>query len=233
LVTLNAIKQGQVATIVSILGKGSFRQRLLEMGIVPGTPVKVIQNSRILGLVHLEVRRSRLSLRLEEAKNISVDLGLLGIPGKNTSKYFKKYLEDPLQMLGENDEDLDGEPSNPDLTETTDLDIEYGQAASRSFLERDTLVTEDLFIKNSPGASMKINESQLRKLIQEELEFVGKASSPGEGRLSRITENLRQKLESIKRKTVTNENGNLDFKRGEEAGMQYALDLLQTPDIEE
>lgn len=71
--TLDALKPGSTARLVSIGGERSFRCRLMEMGLLPGTPVRVVRRVDVGGLVELEVRGCRLSVRQGEASLLLVD----------------------------------------------------------------------------------------------------------------------------------------------------------------
>jgi ferrous iron transport protein A len=61
------------AVIVSIDGPRSFRRRLMEMGLVPGTPIKLIEVAPLGDPIEIEVRTSRLSIRKAEAAQIRVE----------------------------------------------------------------------------------------------------------------------------------------------------------------
>lgn len=71
--TLDALKPGSSARLVSIGGERSFRCRLMEMGLLPGTPVRVVRRVDVGGLVELEVRGCRLSVRQGEASLLLVE----------------------------------------------------------------------------------------------------------------------------------------------------------------
>ncbi|MBE7453590.1 MAG: ferrous iron transport protein A [Kofleriaceae bacterium] len=59
-------------TIASVDGERSFRRRLLEMGLVPGTRVTVTNVAPLGDPLEIEVRRGRLSIRRHEAAHILV-----------------------------------------------------------------------------------------------------------------------------------------------------------------
>jgi len=61
------------AVIVAVDGARSFRRRLMEMGLVPGTPVRLIDVAPLGDPIEIEVRSSRLSIRKAEAALIRVD----------------------------------------------------------------------------------------------------------------------------------------------------------------
>lgn len=65
---LRAIPQGHLVRIEAVEGSHAWRRRLLELGLVPGTVVRVVRRSLTQGLLELDVRGSRLSLRMDEAK---------------------------------------------------------------------------------------------------------------------------------------------------------------------
>ena len=58
--------------ITAVLGARPVRRRLLELGLVPGTPIRVIGVSPLGDPLELEVRGSRLSIRKKEALTIEV-----------------------------------------------------------------------------------------------------------------------------------------------------------------
>ncbi len=69
---LDQIALGTEARIVEIGGAEGFRRRLMEMGFLPGTAVKLVRKNAVGGVVEVEVRRSRVSLRLAEARQLRV-----------------------------------------------------------------------------------------------------------------------------------------------------------------
>jgi len=71
--TLDALKTGATGRLVSIGGERSFRCRLMELGLLPGTQVRVIRRVDVGGLVELEVRGCRLSVRQGEASLLLVE----------------------------------------------------------------------------------------------------------------------------------------------------------------
>lgn len=72
MVSLDQLTDGASGRLVSIGGDRSFRRRLMELGLLPGTPVRVVRRTPVGGVIELEVRRSRLSLRLAEADRLFV-----------------------------------------------------------------------------------------------------------------------------------------------------------------
>ncbi len=73
MVSLDRLPDGQKARLVRIGGERAFRRRLMEMGLLPGTHVRVVRRAEIGGVLELEVRRSRISVRTVEARQVLVD----------------------------------------------------------------------------------------------------------------------------------------------------------------
>jgi len=58
---------GTSARLVEVGGERSFRRRLMELGFLPGTLVRVVRRVDIGDLIELEVRGCHVSLRRKEA----------------------------------------------------------------------------------------------------------------------------------------------------------------------
>ncbi len=71
--TLYDLTEGEEGIILKIKGRGQFRQRLLEMGFVPGKNIKVIKKAPLRDPVEYYVMGYHVSLRNSEAQLIEVD----------------------------------------------------------------------------------------------------------------------------------------------------------------
>ena len=71
--TLADAPKRRAVTVVAIDGDRSFRRRLMEMGLVPGTRVSVISVAPLGDPLQIEVRCCRWSIRRGEAAQIRVD----------------------------------------------------------------------------------------------------------------------------------------------------------------
>ena len=69
---LSELKTGERAVVVKVYGHGSFRKRIIEMGFVKGSKVKVILNAPLRDPIEYEIIGYRISLRREEASKIEV-----------------------------------------------------------------------------------------------------------------------------------------------------------------
>lgn len=63
----------QVATVREVTGARAFRRRLLEMGLVPGTTVRVVTVAPLGDPLQIEVRGGQWSIRRAEAAGIVVE----------------------------------------------------------------------------------------------------------------------------------------------------------------
>jgi len=71
---LSEVKEGQTATIEHIGGTGVLRRRLHEMGILRGTDVHVEKYAPLKDPLELIVKGYHVSLRVEEAAQITVEI---------------------------------------------------------------------------------------------------------------------------------------------------------------
>ena len=69
---LSSLSPGTRARLVSVGGAPSFRRRLLELGLLPGTRLRVVRRVDVGRLIEIEVAGGFLSLRHSEADRIEV-----------------------------------------------------------------------------------------------------------------------------------------------------------------
>jgi len=70
---LSELREGESATIVHVGGDLRLRRRILEMGLVKGTRVRVEKYAPLKDPLELVARGVHLSLRVEEAEHIRVE----------------------------------------------------------------------------------------------------------------------------------------------------------------
>jgi ferrous iron transport protein A len=63
---------GSSANVQTVDGPRAFRRRLLEMGLVPGTRVRVVTVAPLGDPLRIEVRGGQWSIRRSEARQIAV-----------------------------------------------------------------------------------------------------------------------------------------------------------------
>ena len=72
--SLAEIPLGKAAIVRDVAGARAFRRRLLEMGLVPGTEVRIVTIAPLGDPLRIEVRGGQWSIRKREAAQIEVDL---------------------------------------------------------------------------------------------------------------------------------------------------------------
>lgn len=70
--SLDTLAPGTSARLVAIGGERAFRCRLMEMGLLPGTLVRLVRRADVGGVLELDVRGARLSVRHGEARLLQV-----------------------------------------------------------------------------------------------------------------------------------------------------------------
>ncbi len=63
---------GAQARVLAVNGSGAIARRLMEMGVVPGAPVRVIKAAPLGDPLEIRVRGYHLALRRTEAQTITV-----------------------------------------------------------------------------------------------------------------------------------------------------------------
>ena len=87
--TLKEIKAGQSACVLAVGGTGALRQHFLDMGIIPGTDIKVIKYAPMGDPVEIRLHGYELTLRLDDADKIEVE----PVPERDRQK---KAIADPV-----------------------------------------------------------------------------------------------------------------------------------------
>ncbi|MBO4218017.1 MAG: FeoA domain-containing protein, partial [Erysipelotrichaceae bacterium] len=91
--TLKDIKTGQSARVLSVGGSGALRQHFLDMGIIPGTVVKVVKYAPMGDPVEITLHGYELTLRLDDADQIEVEEVTEEVqPSKTAAKTVSQHL---------------------------------------------------------------------------------------------------------------------------------------------
>ena len=72
--TIDDLTIGQSGVISQVGGEGPLRLRFLDMGLIPRTTVRVEKVAPLGDPIELRVRGYALSLRKEDARNITVEV---------------------------------------------------------------------------------------------------------------------------------------------------------------
>ena len=70
--SLLQVARHKTVIVEEVAGDRAFRRRLMEMGLVPGTPVRVVAVAPLGDPLTLELRSSRVSIRKREAQLVRV-----------------------------------------------------------------------------------------------------------------------------------------------------------------
>ncbi|HEX8889183.1 MAG TPA: ferrous iron transport protein A [Pyrinomonadaceae bacterium] len=70
--SLDILPIGATARVTGVSGSGAVARRLLEMGVVPGAPVRIIKAAPLGDPIEVRVRGYHLALRRTEAQTIMV-----------------------------------------------------------------------------------------------------------------------------------------------------------------
>ena len=71
--TIDDLKIGQSGTISNVGGEGALRLRFLDMGLIPGTCVKLQKVAPMGDPIQIQVRGYELTIRREDAKKIDLE----------------------------------------------------------------------------------------------------------------------------------------------------------------
>src|SRR4051812_34863528 len=70
--SLDILPIGATARVTGVSGSGAIARRLMEMGVVPGAPVRIIKAAPLGDPIEVRVRGYHLALRRTEAQTIMV-----------------------------------------------------------------------------------------------------------------------------------------------------------------
>ena len=70
--TLADVKVGEGSTVVKLHGEGALRRHLMDLGLIKGTPFRVVKVAPLGDPVEITVRGYELSIRKEEAAIVEV-----------------------------------------------------------------------------------------------------------------------------------------------------------------
>lgn len=68
------LKEGQSAVFISIAGGWQAAKRLSDLGLVPGTKIKILRKASVSGPIEIELRRSKLVIGKGLASKILVKM---------------------------------------------------------------------------------------------------------------------------------------------------------------
>ena len=72
MMTLADAKQGEIVTVTKVNGDGTIKQRLLDMGIMKGSVIKIERYAPLKDPIQISVKGYSLAIRVSEGKMIEV-----------------------------------------------------------------------------------------------------------------------------------------------------------------
>ncbi len=85
IMTLKDLKKGQSAVITGVNVEGALRQHFLDLGVIPGVPVKLVKYAPMGDPMELRIHGYELTLRLADAERIEVSTTAKPDPGDEIS----------------------------------------------------------------------------------------------------------------------------------------------------
>ncbi len=70
--TMGDVAVGDSSTIIKLHGSGALRRHLMDLGLIKGTPFKVVKVAPLGDPIEITVRGYELSIRKEEAAIVEV-----------------------------------------------------------------------------------------------------------------------------------------------------------------
>jgi ferrous iron transport protein A len=70
---LNQLAAGEKARVISILGEEEIAERIMEMGLIEGTDIRVVRFAPLGDPIEIEARGYHLTLRKQEAALVEIE----------------------------------------------------------------------------------------------------------------------------------------------------------------
>jgi ferrous iron transport protein B len=93
---LSNLKENDEAVIIKVLGHGSFRKRITEMGFIKGQNVKVVRNAPLQDPIEYELMGYNISLRRSEARQIEVAIN--EYDNSNTNEFSTSFSDEEFKI---------------------------------------------------------------------------------------------------------------------------------------
>ena len=158
--TLNELRPGQSARIVTVGGEGAHRQHFLDMGVIPGTEVTAVKFAPMGDPMELRIHGYELTLRLEDAKRIEAErLENASETVRIDRKKDKKILHPGLGEEGKYHEKGSGVPLPEGTTLTFAL---VGNQNSGKTTLFNQLTGSNQHVGNFPGVTVDRKDGSIR-----------------------------------------------------------------------
>ncbi len=75
MMTLDELRPGQECIVNDVRLEGAHLQRMLDMGFIEGTRVRVVRNAPLLDPIDVQIHGYLVAVRRNEAKGVQVEVG--------------------------------------------------------------------------------------------------------------------------------------------------------------
>ena len=158
--TLNELRPGQSARIVTVGGEGAHRQHFLDMGVIPGTEVTAVKFAPMGDPMELRIHGYELTLRLEDARRIEAErVETASETVRNGLKKDKTVLHPGLGEEGKYHEKGSGEPL-PDGTVLTFALVGNQNSGKTTLFNQ--LTGSNQHVGNFPGVTVDRKDGSIR-----------------------------------------------------------------------
>lgn len=157
--TLRDIEIGKSARITNVGGEGVLRRHFLDMGVIPGTDVKVVKYAPMGDPIELMIHGYELTLRLEDAEKIEV-VPIETSESEKTQKRSSKKANHPGLGEGGRFHTHTGEPPI-DKSEKLTFALAGNQNCGKTTLFN-RLTGANQHVGNFPGVTVDRKSGQLR-----------------------------------------------------------------------
>lgn len=164
---IHQLKKGETAVVKSVGGDGMLRRHLLDMGLIPGTAIRMLGAAPMGDPVKILVQGYQLTLRIAEAGLIEVVQSEPASPVGNIVPYEGAYNpndhgEDSHPGLGEEGKYHSKEHENP-LPKDTPLSLAIvGQTNCGKTALFNVLTGSNLHVGNFPGVTVEREDGPVR-----------------------------------------------------------------------
>ena len=165
--TLNELLPGQSAVLSAVGGQGALRRHFLDMGLTPGTRVTLRKVAPMGDPIELELRDYELTLRIADAKNITVADVADQAPAAPSQAAPAKHHHDPIAHPGHGEmgpthrrEHRDAKPAIPEGRPLT-FALAGNQNSGKTTLFNQ-LTGANQHVGNFPGVTVDRKDGQIR-----------------------------------------------------------------------
>ncbi|MBR5718927.1 MAG: ferrous iron transport protein B [Clostridia bacterium] len=157
--TLNELKVGASARVLSVGGEGALRQHLLDMGVIPGAMLTVTKLAPMGDPIQIKIHGYELTLRLADAHSIAVEQAECPKTREDGSKRKKKPIHPGLGETGKFHPKGSGDPLPDDTVLTFAL---VGNQNSGKTTLFNQLTGSKQHVGNFPGVTVDRKDGVIR-----------------------------------------------------------------------